>query len=490
MDQKTNIIFILADDLGYGDLGCYHEGSRIPTPHLDRLAAQGMRFTDAHAPSSVCTPSRYALLTGRYCWRSRLKHGVLWPTDGALIETNRPTVATVLRGAGYKTACLGKWHLGLDWSYRTDAPDEPEVAYGIYNKPPRHRRMAQVDFSKPFVGGPVHCGFDRFFGMDAPNFPPYAWLENDRLQSSPSAERPDAGECHGGPMMPGWQLEGVMPGLVQKMVDFIGEEHRQPFFVYLALTAPHTPIVPNAPFRGKSGAGDYGDFVCEVDDAIGRILAALNAAGIGDDTLVVFSSDNGPEHFAYDRIRLHGHSSMGTLRGVKKDTWEGGHRVPFIARWPAVVPAGTVCHHLVSLADLMATAADVAAASLPAGASEDGVSILPLLRGRWDRPVRHLAVHHGYSGGFALRSGRWVYLEPPGGLDAQGVEPEWFREMRRYPAPDGRAQLYNLDEDPSEARNQIDSHPDVAAKLATLLRGIKGGDIPPDAPALGAILSE
>ena len=476
--NAPNIIYILADDMGYGDAGCNNPASKIPTPHLDRMAEQGMRFTDAHAPSSVCTPSRYAVLTGRYCWRSRLKRGVLWPTDGALIEGDRPTVASLLRDGGYHTACIGKWHLGLDWSYRDGCAPLPEIGCGVHNKPVRHERMRNVDFSRPFRGGPLDCGFDRFFGVDAPNFPPYAWFQDDRLAGVPGEERPDEGECHGGPMVPDWKLGDIMPALVRKTVEFIGEKHDKPFFVYLALTAPHTPIVPNPRFHGKSGAGPYGDFVCEVDDAVGQVLEALDRRGIAENTLVIFTSDNGPEHFAYERIREYRHASMGSLRGVKKDTWEGGHRVPFIARWPGVVPAGSACGQLVSLADFMATAADMAAIPLPSGASEDGVSILPLLKGRWDRPVRDYAVHHGYSGGFAIRSGDWVYLEAPGGLDAAGYEPEWFRDERGYPAPDGRAQLYHLGDDPSEARNCLEEEPAVAARLAAWLGQVRGGPLP------------
>jgi len=488
--NAPNIIYILADDMGYGDAGCNNPASKIPTPHLDRLAEQGMRFTDAHAPSSVCTPSRYAVLTGRYCWRSRLKKGVLWPTDGALIEPDRPTVAKCLRDAGYQTACFGKWHLGLDWTFADGASSIPEMAYGVHNKPVRHERMARVDFSKPFRGGPRDCGFDRFFGVDAPNFPPYAWFQDDRLAGVPLEERADEGEVHGGPMVPDWKLGDIMPTLARKTVEFIGEKHEKPFFIYLALTAPHTPIVPNPQFRGISGAGEYGDFVCEVDHAVGQVMAAIDRAGIAGNTLVIFTSDNGPEHFAYGRIREYGHASMGSLRGVKKDTWEGGHRVPFIARWPGAVPAGSTCGQLVSLADFMATAADITGTPLPPGASEDGVSILPLLGGRLDRPVREYAVHHGYSGGFAIRSGCWVYLEAPGGLDAAGVEPAWFREERGYPAPDGRAQLYHLDDDLAESHNRIEEEPAVAARLAAMLGQVRGGPVPFVVEQAGGILSE
>lgn len=487
---QPNIIFILADDMGYGDLRANNLESKIPTPHLDRLAAGGMRFTDGHAPSSVCTPSRYAILTGRYCWRSPLKKGVVWPGDPPLIEPTRPTVASVLRAAGYETAAVGKWHLGLGWESRDGRPIHDGLVLGSYQPEARAEALDRIDFSQPF-SGPLDVGFDSFFGYDAPNFPPYTWMENDRVAVLPTEFRPfdKANECGPGPMAPGWKIEEGLPGLTAKVEEFIARKRDRPFFLYFALPSPHTPIVPNAEFRGASGAGDYGDFVVETDATVGRVMEALKRAGADKNTLVIFSSDNGPEHYAYERLRHYEHASMGDWRGVKRDTWEGGHRVPLIARWPDATPTGSVCDQLVSLADVLATAADIAGVPVPAGASEDGVSILPLLQGKTEDPVRHHAIHHSMMGAFAIRSGDWVYVGPPGGEDS-AREPEWFRERRGYHAVTPGEALYHLRTDPGQTTNVLAEHPEVAERLRALLDQIRGDDAPTDPPGAGETLTE
>lgn len=471
--MKPNIVFILADDMGYGDLGCNQPGSKIPTPHLDRLATQGMRFTDAHAASSVCTPSRYALLTGRYAWRTRLKSGVLWPWDPALIEPDRLTVAELLRCNGYRTACIGKWHLGWNWATRDGAPANQGVGYGVYDAARRHALGRNIDYTQPIRGGPVDCGFDYYFGEDVPNFPPYTWFEQDRLLAQPTEEKPDSMFGLPGVMAPGWSLEAVMPELTRRAVRYIEDAGSAPFFLYFALTAPHEPIVPTREFQGKSGAGAYGDYVCETDACVGEVMAALERTGRAENTLLIFTSDNGPEATAYERIRQYDHWSMAGWRGLKRDTWEGGHRVPCLARWPGVTPAGSVCDRLVGLNDLMATCSDLLGVSLPPGAGEDSVSLWPLLQGRPDAPGRSFAVYHSGRGRFALRKGDWVFIDAPSGDDNN--EPAWFKARRGYEVHNCPGELFNLKEDMAERKNLYSAFPEVVRELSDLLARVKAG---------------
>ena len=469
--SRPNIIYILADDMGYGDLGCNNPASRIPTPNLDRMAAEGMRFTNAHAPSSVCTPSRYAVLTGRYCWRSRLQHGIVWQWDAALLETDRATVADVLRDTGYHTACIGKWHLGWDWSLTDGSQANDHVEFGLYGTPARDALGERIDYSKPMRGGPTDHGFDSYFGDDVPNFPPYTWFENDRVVTAPTQAKP--AEMFGAPgdMVPDWKLEAVMPELTRRVVEHIEAADDEPFFLYFPLTAPHTPIVPLHRFAGTSDAGDYGDYLCEVDWCIGQVLDALERTGRAANTLLFFASDNGPENSAYERIRQHDHYSMGDLRGIKRDAWEGGHRVPFMARWPGVITPGSTCEHLTTLGDLLATAADVAQAVVPAEAGPDSVSILPLLHG--DGPVRSCAVHHSMKGTFALRRGDWVLIDAPSGDD--NTEPDWFKAERGYEPHDDPGELYDLRDDLSQRHNRYTERPDVVRDMRQQLKRVKAG---------------
>ena len=487
MTSKPNIIYILADDLGYGDVACYNVASKIPTPHLDRLAREGMRFTDAHAASAVCTPSRYNLLTGRYCWRSRLKRNVLFEWDRALIEPGRLTVAGLLRGEGYRTACLGKWHLGWEWRtldgrYACEADSGVEVR----DVEQRYELGKRIDYGARLRGGPVDHGFDSYFGIDVPNFPPYTWFADDRLTDVPTVEKPESMFGAPGLMAPGWTLERMLPELTGRAVGMI-EDHaaepaasRQPLFLYFALTSPHTPICPNEPFLGSSAAGRYGDFVVETDWCVGEILDALERTGLAEDTLVIFTSDNGPESLraaaggTYEHARQFGHYSMAHLRGVKRDLWEGGHRLPFIARFPGVTPAGSTCDQFVCLGDLMATCAELLGVKLPADAGEDSVSMLSLLRGRTDQPTREHMVYHGASGHFALRQGRWVFIDAPSG--GEWEEPAWFRQERGYEAHDCPGELFDLHDDISERFNRYNDWPEIVAELATTLAREQGDD--------------
>ena len=481
---KPNIVYILADDMGYGDMACNNPDSKIPTPNLDRLAEQGMRFTDAHAPSSVCTPTRYALMTGRYCWRTPLKSGVLWPWDPPLIEPTRLTVAELLRQNGYQTACIGKWHLGWDWATLNGESANQAVALGVRDAAARHALGEDIDYSKPMRGGPIDNGFDTYFGVDVPNFPPYTWFEQDRVTDLPTVPKPDTMFGDPGRMKPDWQLEEMIPELVHRAVDFIEAADAEPFFLYFPLTSPHTPIVPNEQFIGSSGAGLYGDFVCEVDWVIGEVMAALDRKGIADNTLLIFTSDNGPECIpaagggCYEVARQYDHYSMAEFRGAKRDTWEGGHRIPFIARWPGVTPAGTVCDQLTILADFITTCAHFLDVELPQGAAEDSISILPLLQGQTDTPVRNVAIHHSGSGRFAIRKDNWVFIDAPSGDDNglrgdQMGEPQWLKAARGYVPHDYPGELFNVSEDAAEKTNLYGEYPAIVRELTQLLAQIK-----------------
>lgn len=462
--RRPNVVVILADDLGYGDVSCQNEDRRVPTPYFDRLAAQGMRFADAHSNSAVCTPTRYGLLTGRYCWRTRLTRGVLNGFSEPLIEPGRLTLPALLRRHGYATAGVGKWHLGLGWQ-RPPGATTP--------LPANYETVPEIDYTQPLAGGPASAGFDSYLGIPASlDMAPYCFIENDRVAELPT-ERIEASPrpafYRAGPIAPGFTMEGVMPRLTQRAVETI-EAHAKrpdrPFFLYFATTSPHTPHVPNTRFRGTSGAGVYGDFVVEWDAAVGAVLAALDRAGVAENTLVIVTSDNGAD--LHGGQPEHGHDSNGTWTGQKADIWDGGHRIPFTARWPGVVPEGTVCEQTICLTDLLATCADLVGAPLPSGAGPDSISILPALRGeryqRDDRPpLRESVVHHAADGMFALRQERWKL--------ALGLGSGGFSEPRRVEPKAGEppGRLYDMYEDPQETTNLWTERADVVADLTAQL---------------------
>ncbi len=473
--QRPNLVFILADDLGYGDVRCYNPRSMIPTPNLDRLAAEGMRFSDAHAPDAVCTPTRYGLLTGRYCFRSRLKSGVLAPWGAPLIEANRLTAPALLSQHGYATACVGKWHLGWTWPTKDGQP--PSSRDGLGN----------IDFTKAAAQGPVTRGFDTYFGVDLPNYPPYCFIENDHVTSMPSVAAPlsKGGFNRPGPMALGWNLANILPEITVRAVRYLENAAKaapaKPFFLYFPLTAPHYPVVPAADFKGRSQAGDYGDFVAQVDDTVGRVLATLARTGLATNTLVIFTSDNGPETTgevnpgAYDRIQRFNHRSMDGLRGVKRDTWEGGHRVPFLARWPGRIPAGALSDEIICHVDFLATCAALLGAQLPPNAGEDSYNLLPVLFGeKRQRPLREATVLHSGSGKFAIRQGDWVFIDARNGDDngKQG-EPVWFKQERGYADDTLPGKLYNLRDDLAQRRNLYADRPEVVERLKALLEKYK-----------------
>lgn len=464
--EYPNIIFILADDMGYGDLACQNPESKIPTPNLDRLAAEGMRFTDAHSPSAVCSPTRYGILTGRYCWRSRLKSGVLRPWDKPLIEPDRLTVAQLLKDVGYHTACIGKWHLGWEWPTRDGKP--------LNNK----SAGSSVDFTKAIGGGPTAAGFDYYFGDDVPNYPPYCFIENDRTVGMPSVMKPQSMFGNAGVMLEGWKLDAVMPAITRKAVEFIKTRVRdpqvKPFFLYFALTAPHTPIAPAKEFQGKSQAGAYGDYVFQVDHAVGQILRAVERAGIANNTLLIFTSDNGSPgrdgtnmSGPLNSVRKYEHNPSRPWRGIKADAWEGGHRIPFLARWPGHIPAGCASSELICQIDFMATVAAILGKELPADAGQDSYNLLGVLKERaLKTPLREAVVHHSGGGLFCIRQGKWKLI--------MGLGPGGFSGGIRKPKPgEPEGQLYDLKADPAEEWNLYERHSEIVQKLSALLERYK-----------------
>lgn len=466
--QKPNIVFLMVDDMGYGDPSCYNPESKIPTPQLDRLAAEGMRFTDAHSPSAVCTPTRYGILTGRYAWRSPLKRGVLSGYSPSLIEDGRVTVASLLRQHGYRTAVVGKWHLGLDWTTKSQPKGNPSFEAPDYAK----AEGLEVDYSKPVRRGPNQLGFDYSYILPASlDMAPYVFVENGRLTEP--ADATTEGKREGGVF---WRrgakgrsfdfLE-VTPHLTEKAVNWIGDslQSKQPLFLYFALPSPHTPWMPTPDVQGKSGAGQYGDFVVLVDQMIGRIADTLNRVESNRNTLFIVTSDNGsdwrPEH-----IQQTGHySNHRMLRGRKRDAWEGGHRVPFIVRWRGRVKPGSVSGETITHTDLMATAAEVAGARVPAAEGEDSYSILPILLGKkLAGPLREATVHHSVDGMFSLRQGDWKLIDGqgPGSSQWDGPQPG-----------DPPGQLYNLTEDIGETKNLFNERPEIVKRLKALLEKVR-----------------
>jgi arylsulfatase A-like enzyme len=458
-----NVLYILADDLGLGDVSCYNPQSAWQTPHLDRLAREGLRFTDAHSASSLCSPSRYALLTGRYAWRGRLKQGVLQGYHSPLIEPGRATVATFLRQHGYNTAVFGKWHLGLDWARTGPA-------------------LENVDFAKPIANGPLAHGFDRFLGISASlDMPPYVWLTQDRATGVPTTtigDSPAPKLWRGGPIAPDFKMEDVQPRLISTALAYFAEraaaKDGKPFFLYLPLASPHTPVLPTREFDGKTRTTSYGDFVAQVDADVGVLLTALEKHGLARNTLVIFTSDNGfapaadvPGHARFN------HDPSAGYRGFKSDLYEGGHRVPYLARWPAVITPGRTSDALVAQLDLFATCAEFLGQPLPATTAEDSISFLPLLRSTPDPAARTTLVNHSAEGRFAVREGHWKLVLWPGSGGWSSPTPapsQWLKVERTDLATLPPFQLYDLAADPGEKQNLAAAHPGIVQRLGRQLR--------------------
>ena len=462
--RPPNIVVVLADDLGYGDVGAFNPASRIPTPHMDGLARQGMRFTDAHTPSAVCTPTRYGLLTGRYAWRTRLQRGVVWGNGDSLIERGRVTLATLLQRRGYHTAGVGKWHLGLRWAARPGTSPDRDTNN---EKAP----VDWIDYSRPVTDGPTHHGFTEYFGIPASlDMRDYVYVEGDRVVEAPTAWIPGApitlpAYHRRGRAGPSFRPENVLPDLTARGVRYVRERAKagQPFFLYLPLASPHTPVLPTARFAGRTGLGAYADFVAETDDAIGQVLRALEESGAAKDTLVIVTSDNGPASLAnlITDLRAKGHDSTAGLRGAKQDLYEGGNRVPFIIRWPGVVRDGSTSTAIIGLVDVLATVAEIVGEPLGAGAGGDSVSFLPALRRPQEPFARGAAlVMQSGNGSFAIRDGRWKLCLAPGSGGLSAPIPGSKEEQGLPPV-----QLYDMDADRGETTNLQSKHVDVVKRL-------------------------
>ena len=469
---KPNIVFILADDMGYGDVQALNSKSKIPTPHLNRLAKEGMTFTDAHSPSAVCTPTRYGTLTGRYCWRSRMKRGVLGGYSAPLIEKNRSTVGTLLQGAGYHTAAIGKWHLGMNMTRRAGGKTFKDRWDGDGN----------VDFTKPIADGPITRGFHEYFGVSASlDMAPYVWIENDHFVKPPTIQQAAVkfpGFVRNGPRSDDFEFEKGLDVLAARAVGFLERmaNEKKTFFLYLPLTGPHKPVTPHPRFKGKTGLGPYGDFVMNVDDTIGQVLTALDETNLSGNTLVMFTSDNGS--FMYriddevDHVSEHGkqqynskhHTANGQWRGTKADVWEGGHHVPFFARWPGKIKAGSQCNRVITHTDLFATAAEVAGTKVPKGAAADSYSYFSLLLGNEKKYSRPPVIHHSSGGMFAIREGDWKLILGNGSGGRQAPKGKPFQKPFF---------LANMKANPAETENFIKTKPALAARLEAAAKIIR-----------------
>ena len=473
-----NILVILADDLGYGDVGCYNPESRIPTPHLDRMAAEGMRFTDAHSPCTVCTPTRYSLLTGQMAFRipngGRVFSGAGGPS---LIEANRLTLPGMLRQHGYSTACFGKWHIGLTF--------RDHEGNAIHDGSPSG--VERIDYSRRIEGGPLDCGFDEFFGTACCPTTDwlYAFIDGDRipnppkqkLDRTPLPKHPYANDNRGGWQADDFDLEAVDLTFLEKSQQYlrkhVEQSPDQPFFLFHSAQAVHLPSFPAKQFQGKTQSGPHGDFIFELDHVVGELMRTLRELKVDDNTLVIFTSDNGPEvPTVYYMRNDHGHDGARPWRGMKRDNWEGGHRVPMIVRWPEHVPAGSTSDHLVSLCDVFATVAELIDHPLPDDAAEDSFSLTHVLDGSDSAPERPYLLQQGFGGKrwLAIRKGPWKYLAHKG---SGGNRYETHRLLQAFALPDEASdapgQLYNLEDDPGEKHNLALQHPDMAKELQALL---------------------
>lgn len=433
---KPNIVYILADDMGYGDIRYLNpERCKIETPQLDRMAAEGMIFSDAHSSSAVCTPTRYSILTGRYNWRTRLQTFVLMGYDKPLIAADRLTVPGLLKQGGYHSACIGKWHLGMG--------------------------LQQGESNSTITDGPTTRGFDSYFGISASlDMPPFAYIENDRFTEPLTSTKK---WLRSGPAAASFEAIDVLPTFTRKAVEYIKAraETKQPFFLYMPLASPHTPIVPSKEWQGKSKIGKYGDFVMETDWAVGEVMKAIDDAGVAGNTIIIFTSDNGCSKAADIKdLEKKGHYPSADLRGSKSDIFDGGHRVPFIVRWPDKVKPGSRFDQTVCQADLMATCAEILGGKLPDNAGEDSVSILPGLLGSSKAPIHESVVHHSVNGSFAIRKGKWklILCASSGGWTAPTPGSDEARAL-----PDN--QLYDMSVDVGETKNLQAEHPEIVEQL-------------------------
>ena len=449
-----NIVYMLIDDLGYGDVQYLNPEGRIPTPHMDRLAREGMIFTDAHSNSAVCTPTRYGINTGRYCWRSPLQKSVLWDYEESIVKPDRLTVGKMLQQCGYSTAAFGKWHLGMTWATKDGAK--------------ALRSGSNVDFDQPFQNGPRDLGFDYYYGVQAINMGPYCFMENDRTVGIPNVPMHSYGSWKPEALkIPGYELDQALPTITQKAVEYIDARtsEEKPFFLYFPATSVHGPVGPSLAkeWMGRSEMTAYSDLVMQTDWSVGQILQALDRNGLWDDTIVIFTSDNGcapNEVFALEKY-LHDPSYV--FRGYKFDLFEGGHHIPYIIRWPGKIEAGSVCNDTICLTDLMATVADILDYELPDDAAEDSFTNLPDLLGIAKEPVREGTVYHSFHGFFSIQERNWkLILHPWSG----GYKPPDNIDIEKLPA----IQLYDMGKDISETRNLEHRYPNIVKRLKALLQ--------------------
>ena len=467
---RPNVIFVLADDLGIGDLQPTNPECKIKTPCLQKMAAEGMTFLDAHSPSAVCTPTRYGLLTGRYNWRSRLAKGVLNGTSKHLIPAQRPTVAHLMRKSGYHTQMIGKWHLGWDWAKVEDDSDDETSRDG--KKKPRKK----IDFTQPVKNGPDINGFDGYYGhCGSLDMSPYVWVDTGKVTALPErvhgvTKKEDRyGWYRKGPMAPDFKIDEVLPHLFEKSIAHIKErapeaKEGKPFFLYLPLPAPHTPIVPVEPFKDASGMNPYADFVMQVDHHMGELLATLKEAGIDDNTIVFFSSDNGCSPQAnFKVLKEHGHDPSSGYRGHKADIYEGGHRIPLIVRWPNSIKPGQTSNAMACLTDLYATLRDITEQPAEDVGGEDSCSLLPVFNGA-DSTDRKSLISHSIGGSFSIRTGNWKLClsHGSGGWSAPREKDAKVKDLPPL-------QLFNLTTDRGERTNLIDDHPEEVSRLLRLL---------------------
>lgn len=479
---QPNIVLILADDLGYGDVRCYNDLAKVPTPHIDRLASEGMRFTDAHSPCTVCTPTRYSLMTGQMAFRVPNGGTVFTGVGGpSLIAPGRLTLPSMLRDNGYATACVGKWHIGMTFFDREGRPVRGDGVDAV----------RRVDFSRRITDGPVDHGFDRFFGTaccPATDWL-YAFIENDRVPVPPEGpldksrlpKHPYANDCRPGLIAPDFSLEHVDLVFLEKSRQFL-QQHIQdspgrPFFLFHSAQAVHLPSFAAPQFKGKSEAGPHGDFIHQLDYVVGELLATLDQLGVSDNTIVIFTSDNGPETTSVIHMRAdHGHDGARPWRGVKRDSWEGGHRVPFLVRWPDKVKAGTTSPQLTSLTDVMATVAAIIDAKLPERSAEDSFNMLPAWLNPDHAPIRPYLLQQAFGGprSLSIRRGEWKYLDHTGsGGNRYDNNPELKPFDLPELSPNAPGQLYDLTNDPGETKNLYFERPEIVTSLKTLLEQSK-----------------
>ena len=468
--DPPNIVFILADDLGYGDVQCLNpERGKIPTPNMDQVAAQGMTFHDAHTTSSVCTPTRYSIMTGRYNWRTKLQKSVLNGYGESLIAEDRMTVASLLKSQGYTTAMIGKWHLGLGIP-TTDGkkakPKSNEILKPLLKTKQAYdpSKLSNIDWEGTIEGGPVDLGFDTWYGISASlDFPPYVWIRNRNFVGKGTHVK----AFHRlGPASEDFEAIEVLDKLAAETVKYISDyDSDKPFFIYMPLPSPHTPILPTEKWQGKSGLGNYGDFVMQTDDVVGQVVKALEAKGISENTLLIVTSDNGCSKRAdFKNLESHGHFASAQFRGSKSDIWDGGHRVPFFVKWPKVISSGSVSDDLVCQMDFLATCGEMLNAPIPENAAEDSESILPIFYGKPPQFTRNGLIHHSVSGHFSYRQGnhKLILARGSGGWTAPGEKAAAAQNLPE-------AQLYDMAADPGEQNNMYLSKPDLAQQLLVQL---------------------